>query len=294
MQNDLSAGSLLHIFADGPKQGASAADLQKITETRQLLKEKKWCGEVIVHESKVNKGLANSVIDGVTQVLEQYGKVIVLEDDLVLAKGFLTYMNTALDKYNEQEQVMQVSGHCFPVEKIPQSNSSFFIPLTTSWGWGTWKRAWDKFDKNALGYERLRTDRELEKNFNLGGAYPYSQMLMTQMESGKIDSWAIRWWWKFFLEKGVCLYPDRSLVNNIGFDSEGTHTLDESPFALTEFDRDYFIKIFPTTQIIHENRFEEIKDFIHKAMNNNRPKINSHNYNFVERVVKKLKRIFVR
>ena len=96
--------------------------------------------------------------------------------------------------------------------------------MATSWGWATWKRAWDKFDPLANGYQKLRHHHTLVRQFDLNGSYPYTKMLFQQMENRTIDSWAIRWWWCMFKEKGLTLFPDSSLVKNIGYDLEGTHT----------------------------------------------------------------------
>lgn len=263
-KNILADKSVLYIFADGAKAGASEKDITKIAEVRSIAKTGKWCKEVYLIERKENLGLANSVIQGVTEIISKHGKVIVLEDDLVTGKGFLKYMNTALGKYEFQEQVMQVSGHCFPSKDILKANSSFFIPLTTSWGWGTWKRAWNKFDPMAKGYEALRSDKKMKHAFNLDGGYLFSDMMFNQMDAGKINSWAIRWWWCVFREKGLVLFPDKSLVANIGYDVQGTHTKGENPFPL-DFDDNYFILDFPDNIQINNAYFSAIKEYIKNA-----------------------------
>lgn len=259
--NSLANQSQLIVFCDGPKENASAEQRSKIETVRTLVKSKQWCKEVIVYENEVNKGLADSVIEGVTQMVNKYGKVIVLEDDLITSKGFLKYMNDGLNKYEDCENVMQVSAHCFPAKNISKRNQSFFLPLTTSWGWGTWKRAWDKFDAQATDYELLKTDVDLKDRFNLNNSYPYANMLIHQMEIKDIDSWAIRWWWSVFKLNGLVLFPDRSLVKNIGFGEEGTHTKVADPFPFMRFDSNYFIKKFPATVESDIIYFSEMIDF---------------------------------
>ena len=181
MKNELADQSVLYIFADGPKDNATEDQLNKIKEVRQVIRSKRWCKEIHIIESDKNKGLANSVIDGVTKIVNKYGKIIVLEDDLVTAKGFLHFMNNALDKYEEEEKVMEVSGFNFPL-KIAHKNSAHFLLFASSWGWATWKRAWVQFDAQASGYEQLKVDKVLENKFNLNQSYPYSVMLFDQME----------------------------------------------------------------------------------------------------------------
>jgi hypothetical protein len=221
--------STLCIYSDGPK---NEADMVKVEETRQIIRMKKWCQNVYIYEAKENMGLANSVIKGVTEIVNKYKKIIVLEDDLLVDDTFIFFMNQALSKYEETNQVLQISGYMFPIEKSIEEES-FFIPIATSWGWATWKRAWDKFDVEATGYEILNEKVSMAYKFDLNGSYPYSKMLYNQM-SGKIDSWAIRWYWSFFKNHGLCLYPKKSLVNNIGMDGSGTHCHKDDYFMSQE------------------------------------------------------------
>ena len=223
-ENILADKSRLYIFCDGPKPEADENQFRKIKEVQEIAKSKNWCSEVEVIQQQSNKGLANSVIEGVTQIVNQYGKVIVLEDDLITSKYFLEYMNTALEKYKEEMKVMQVSGHQFPVKQWKKKQEALFLPFTTSWGWATWKRAWDCFDINATGYLILKNDLRLRKKFDLNTNGFFSGMLFRQIESSEIDSWAIRWWWTVFSKNGLVLFPSISLISNIGFGEEATHT----------------------------------------------------------------------
>ena len=145
-KNDLAKESELFIFADGPKENTTEKQLEKITKTRKIIREKNWCGKISIIEREINLGLDSSVTKGITSVIEKFGKVIVLEDDFILSKNFLKYMNSALDKFENNNSVMQISGYMFPVE-IPEKFDTFFLPFTNSWGWATWKRAWDFFDE---------------------------------------------------------------------------------------------------------------------------------------------------
>lgn len=222
--NYLSEESELFIYADGPKENATDEQLKKIKEVRSLIRENNWCGKVNIIEREKNMGLASSVISGVTDIVNKFGKVIVLEDDLLLSKNFLKYMNEALDKFENEEKVMQISGYMFPVD-LNIEDDAFFLPFTTSWGWATWKRVWDSFDKNGNKIELLEKNTESKHCFDLNGSYPYSKMLEEQ-QKGKIDSWAIRFYLDVFLKKGIILYPKKTLVTNIGFDGSGVNCKD--------------------------------------------------------------------
>lgn len=206
------------VYCDGPKNAGERAATER---TRQVAR-KLLGGRAEYHCSPANLGLARSVIRGVTEVVERFGRAIVLEDDLVLSPGFLTYMNAALDRYADEANVVQVSGYMFDVPELIRQRKAFFLPFTVSWGWATWKRAWDLFDPLATGWEVLQRDKDLRCRFNLHGAYDYAGMLENQM-AGRIDSWAIRWYWSVFRANGLVLFPSVTLVQNIGMDGSGTH-----------------------------------------------------------------------
>jgi len=174
------------------------------------------------HFGDTHLGLSHSVIMGVSQTVERFGRAIVLEDDLEVNPGFLSFMNEALDRYAHDKNVFQISGYMVEVPELSHTAHALFLPFTVSWGWATWKRAWDQFDPQASGWEALHTDKNLRRKFNLDGTYDYATMLIRQMQ-GLRDSWAIRWYWTVFKCNGLILFPPVSLVTNAGFDGSGTH-----------------------------------------------------------------------
>ena len=213
-----SAESPIFVFADGPK---SASDVARCEATRSVARE--LLGDRAVYiERETNIGLANSIVAGVTDLCESHGKVIVIEDDLLLAPNFLKYMNRALDFYVDDDQVMQISGHMFNVPSLARGNQAVFLSLTTSWGWATWKRAWDQFDLDPVGWQESIQDQSFCKAFDMDGNYPYSRMLTQQMTVG-IDTWDIQWYYTVFAKRGMVLFPPTTLVRNHGMDRTGTH-----------------------------------------------------------------------
>ena len=249
-KNELADQSILYIFADGPKENATEDDKTKIRKVREVIRKEQWCGEVIITENESNKGLADSVIDGVTKIVNEYGKVIVLEDDLVTSMSFLKFMNEGLTRYENENIVKQVSGF-FPTVNN-STGRSFFLPVTTTWGWATWKRVWKEIDFDPSDYVLVKNDAGLRNEFNLGGAVNYSDMLITQMESDKISSWGIRFWWNVFRQKGLVLYPDHTLVYNIGHDDSGTHTKSSDKIKGIKLDDFYSVKEYPEKLAIDE------------------------------------------
>lgn len=215
--NFLAIESELFVYSDGPKNDESK---KKNTEVRKYIKTVTGFKSVNIVERKENMGLANSIIAGVTEIVDRFGKVIVLEDDLVTSPYFLTYVNDALDFYEGEEKVISIHGYVYPVKKeLPET---FFLKGADCWGWATWKRGWDLFEPNG---EKLLIElqkRNLTEEFDFNGTYGYVNMLKRQIE-GKNNSWAIRWYASAFLNDKLTLYPGKSLVDNIGQDSSGTH-----------------------------------------------------------------------
>ena len=238
-----------------------------------MIRKKKWTKEVIIIESEKNKGLANSVIGGITDVINKHGKAIVLDDDQLVSKGFLKYMNTALALYEKEERVMQISGYVFPFAKpFAKTHSSYFIPVAASTAWATWKRAWDKFDAKAEGYEKLLTDKELSYRFDVDGVFHYTRIMIDQMQKKEVDSWAIRWWWSVFINEGLALSPDKSLAQYIPSGDKATHvTGNDLPFTHDQFDKAYFIEKYPDKVIVDERYFGEIKKAFVRIINFNAP-----------------------
>ena len=223
--------------------------------------------ETTMIESAENRGLAKSIIAGVGELCEKYGRVIVVEDDLAVSSSFLAYMNAALDRYAGNDQVFQVSGYMFPVDR-PRADKALFLPFTTSWGWATWSRAWKKFDHAGCGIEVLRKDRCLRRRFDLGGAYPYYAMLRRQ-GAGRVDSWAIRWYLSVFLNNGLVLYPATSHVRNNGFDGSGENCGDMGAVVFPGVACESVIEgnpeRFPDELVIDDAAFGQVASYLRKA-----------------------------
>lgn len=216
--NTLASQSELYVYSDGPK---SEGDIGAVEKVREMVKSTTGFSGVNLITSDTNKGLADSIINGVGEMVKRFGQVIVLEDDLITSPHFLSYMNNALVMYRDNENVASIHGYCYPIKRgLPPT---FFIKGADCWGWATWKRAWDKFEPNGkLLLERL-ISKNTTREFNFNNTYDYVRMLKRQI-AGKNDSWAIRWYASAFLSDMYTLYPYPSLVKNIGMDGSGTHS----------------------------------------------------------------------
>jgi hypothetical protein len=210
--------SQIFVFADGPTR---PRDVPAVMETRALVR--RLLGERATFlERETNLGIDQSVIAGVTDVCDRFGRVIVIEDDLVVSPLFLQFLNRGLRRYESEPRVMQISGHMFDVPQLRKQNEAVFLPMTTSWGWATWKRAWDQFDPEADGWRDRLHDEPARRRFDLEGNFEYSGMLAREMRR-KVGAWDIRWYYTVFARDGLALFPPRTLVVNAGFDGTGTH-----------------------------------------------------------------------
>ncbi len=238
MANELSASSDLYIYCDGPKGNATLQDLEKIEEVKSLVKSSQWCKEVIIKERSENLGLAESVIQGVTEVIKEHGKIIVLEDDLVTGQYFLKFMNDGLNTYQDDKKVFGISGYKYPSNRNIKE-STYFLPIPSSWSFATWKDRWDKV--NFYGKELLeKIDKQnLQKQFDFGGN-PFYVMLQDHI-ANKNNSWAIRFYASMFLNNAYFLYPNKSLVENIGFDGTGVHCGEDNYFSKVKKNNDQII-----------------------------------------------------
>lgn len=223
-KNTLASQSELFIYSDGAKNDNQR---ESVNAVREYLKEIEGFKKVTVIERYTNFGLANSIIDGVTKIVNEFGKVIVLEDDLVTSPYFLAYMNDGLKLYENDKNIASIHGYIYPIDNLPDT---FFIRGADCWGWGTWKRAWNVFEPDGkILLEKLKS-RGLQNEADFNGSYQYTKMLEDQI-IGKNNSWAIRWYISAFLEDMLTLYPGKSFVENIGNDGSGTHSEETKVFS---------------------------------------------------------------
>ncbi|MFH1442326.1 MAG: glycosyltransferase [Candidatus Omnitrophota bacterium] len=268
IKNTLAKESELIIFSDAAKDKKSEAGVQAV---RDYLKTISGFKKVLIHNRKINFSPSKNIIEGVTKVINEYGKIIVLEDDLSVAPYFLDFMNDALLFYENEPKIISVCGYMYPV-KI-KNRQTLLLRMADCWGWGTWKRGWDLFDPNAKKLLEQLKSKKLIRKFDLDGRYPYSKALKKQA-SERTFSWATCWYASSLLNDKLSLYPSKSLVRNVGFDGSGVNcgfntgydvnTLQEKAgvfkIPLKE-DQDTINKIGVFFRI---NKFKRLVYFIHK------------------------------
>ena len=231
-KNFLAAKSNLIIFSDGSKNEASVS---KVKLVREYLDSVTGFKTISIIKSDKNKGLANSIISGVSQIIETYGKVIVLEDDLITSPNFLNFVNQALEFYNDHERIFSISGYTMDLPSLENKINDYYLGYRAScWGWGTWKNRWETIDWEVKGYNKFKINPFQQVKFMRGGS-DMPGMLKNQMK-GRIDSWAIRWGYNQFQNDMLTVFPTKSKLLYIGFGEDATHTKKETKRTDTSLD----------------------------------------------------------
>jgi hypothetical protein len=227
-ENTLALDSDLIIFSDGPKNYSESQE--SVATLREYLKTITGFKNVRIVERTVNYGLGKSIIAGVTEMIKEYGRIIVLEDDIITSRYFLEYLNQGLGLYENDNEVISIHSYIYPVKEVlPET---YFLKGADCQGWATWKRGWDLFESDGQKLLKELEARKLTKEFDFSCSYQYTQMLRDQI-AGKNSSWAIRWYASAFLKNKFTLYPRESLIYNTGFDGSGTNCGSEDNFNRT-------------------------------------------------------------
>ncbi len=230
-KNELATESMLFIYSDAAKNIDAEVS---VNEVRDYIKTIDGFKKVTVIEREVNWGLANSIIDGVTKIVNEYGKIIVLEDDLVTSPYFLKFMNDALELYENNDEVVSIHGYQYPLKDCSHLPDTFLIKGADCWGWATWANGWKIFEAEGKKLLEELQSKKLQREADFNNSFAYTKMLKDQIK-GKNNSWAIRWYMSAFLQNKLTLYPKKSLVQNIGFDSSGTHSNSTEQFFIENF-----------------------------------------------------------
>ncbi len=244
----------IYIYSDGAKSGE---DIESVNTVRALIREPWDFRSIHIIERSRNVGLANNIIKGVTEVIEKHGRAIILEDDLEISQFGLQYFNDALTYFEKEEQVMEISGYMYPVNHAERLPESFFFRVANSWGWATWDRAWQHFEKDI---DKLVANFSKDdiKRFSIDHSENFWKQVK-EFKAGKINSWAIRWYLSIFNQKGLALYPRTSMIQNIGTDGSGTHSDADMAYKVTLASEK--ITEFPTEIAEHKEAYESIKYF---------------------------------
>lgn len=253
-KNDLAKDSVLYIYCDGAKAEASEKQFRMIVENRKVAHATKGFKELYVVERDRNIGLKDNVVGAVTEIVNQYGRVITLEDDVVTSVGFLKYMNEALELYADEEKVMHISGYMYPHKShLPET---FFYPVPyPGGGWATWQRAWKQYNDDAQDLFDYWKDKW--EMFDIYGGDYLSKQLRRNAK-GTMKTWFVKWYAVMRKQDALTLYPGRSLTNNIGFDSQATNCYTTTKFDVVPTD---YVKVERMALSINRKASRLIYDF---------------------------------
>lgn len=273
-KNELAQASELFIYSDASKDIEDQASVQKVRKYLQAIDGFK---KVTIIERDKNWGLADSIIDGVTDIVNRYGKIIVLEDDLVSSPYFLKFMNEALEFYKDEKKVWHISGWNYPIA-LDGLDDVFLWRVMNCWGWATWIDRWSHYEKNI---EKVMMDFSLEdiERFNIDGHMDLWSQVVANKE-GKMNTWAIFWYATIFKKNGLCLNPVKKFVENIGIDGSGSNC-DTEDIYRSELSGKRDIQF--ETEIIESTLFlRRIKQFLQAQQKS-----------YLVRIVNKLSRLFM-
>jgi hypothetical protein len=259
--NYLAEETRLFIYADAAKTEKEVQDVQAVAE---LIKNIEGFKSVKISTQSKNLGLAQSIINGVTELVTAYGKVIVFEDDLLSSPFTIQYFNEALNRYQDQEKVMHISAYMYPLASADDLPETFLYRAVHSWGWATWKRAWTHFNPDIDDLMK-QFDAQKINQFSIERKMNFWNQ-MKDFKAGKNNSWAIRWYASVFLKQGLSLNPSKSLIHNIGHDGSGIHSNIENTYAVNI--HQHAIKEFPVEIEEKHKAYQMVKDFLAKRKGN--------------------------
>ena len=271
-KNELAQESELFIYSDAAKNNDNILQVKIV---REYIKTIDGFKNITIIEREKNWGLANSIIDGVTNIINQYGKIIVLEDDLVTSPYFLKFMNEALEFYKDEKKVWHVSGWNYPI-KADELDDVFLWRLMNCWGWATWADRWKYYEKDV---EKTISEfaKEDIKRFNIDGVEDFFEQVILNKED-KINTWAIFWYATIFNNNGLCLNPTQTFVENIGHDGSGVHCGENNLFTSS---------LSQKNNIKYNHKIDENKIALKKVQNY----FKSHKQNIFKRIINKIKRL---
>lgn len=217
-RNNGSIDTDVTVFCDGAR---GDRDRDPVDAVARVLAGAKGFRSLRVIRRDRNIGLADNIIGGVNEILEMAGQVIVLEDDIETAPGFLDFMAAALDRYRDDRRVWHVSGWLYDIDRTGLPDY-FFWPVMNCWGWATWADRWAHFDRDPERIDR-EWDAQRKRRFNLDGAHDFYDQIAGNLD-GRMRTWAVFWYATIFENNGWCLTPTQPFLRNIGLDGTGENS----------------------------------------------------------------------
>lgn len=210
----------LYIAADGPRSNNNE-DRQNCEIVRDIVKQIDWECELKTLFQTKNLGCGKAVSSAITWFFENVEQGIILEDDCLPHIDFFYYCEELLNKYKDDTDILSISGSNF-LKGIKRGQTSYYFSSHFHvWGWASWRRAWNKYDYEALYMTEEMLNTKLDKRFITTGEKKLFKSLFRDMKAHKVDSWDYQWLFAHLFQEGLTVIPNVNLITNIGFD--GTH-----------------------------------------------------------------------
>ena len=263
------AESTVIIHVDGPKRPSDNSGVEAVRSMVLNLR----LPNVAWSFQETNRGLRKSIFSGVSEAIEKHGRVIVLEDDLVLSPISLDYFKSALEYYESVQRVWSIAGYMYDAPSLRNSSSVLTLPFAHPWGWATWERAWHRFEIDDRPSSDTLGSQSFKAAFDMNGVYPFSAQLKNSIE-GRVNSWFIHWYYTVFKNGGVSIFPPRRLIDNLGL-NKGSHggalnpqdRLVKRPRLLQQIPNfgDGVAVDYPTLDALRKSRELQVQRFIARA-----------------------------
>jgi len=214
-KNKEAISSEAYIFVDSYRTDKEKNQVKKVIRIAQNNQKIFKTLSVIVRDK--NLGCKKNIIDGVTEVLNKHQDIIVLEDDIVVGKFFLRYMNSAVKKYKDSKNIFHISS--FSEFDDNDKTLSYFSRGMNCWGWATWRDKWHNLSWDT-NYLIKKIKQKGRRSFDFDDSAEFFNQLVDNQEK-IIDTWAIYWYASIYLNEGLCLNPSKAISINTGNDGSG-------------------------------------------------------------------------
>ncbi|KLO37892.1 methyltransferase type 11 [Mycobacterium nebraskense] len=218
------------VVADGPRANRPE-EAEKCAAARAVIEGVDWDCDVQTNFSETNLGCRLRVYSGISWAFELVDKAIIIEDDCIPSASFFPYCAELLDRYENDERVMMVSGDNHLFGRAETADSYYFSRYAHLWGWATWRRAWAKYDINMTHWPEIRDRGLFDHYFRKMSERFYWESVLQCAYDGKVDTWDFQWVYSIWANSGLCVAPARNLVRNIGFHPGATHTIKDTVYS---------------------------------------------------------------
>lgn len=220
----------LLVVADGAR-GNRPGEAEKCTAARAIVDCVDWDCDVQTNFSTTNMGCRLRVSSGITWAFGLVEKAIILEDDCVPSPSFFRYCAELLDRYEDDQRVMMISGDNHLFGQADMADSYYFSRYPHVWGWATWRRAWMKYDLNMEHWPEIRARKLFDQYLPRGRERDRWNSAFESVYDGKLDTWDYQWVYSIWANSGLSIAPAKNLIRNIGFHAEATHTQVDSIYS---------------------------------------------------------------